>query len=156
MGYPMAGHLVRAGHDVTVYNRTVATADRWVRDHGGRSATTPAAAAEGAEFVFFCVGADDDVREVLLGRDGAVAALDTGAVVVDHTTASASLAEPRFNLADDPYYTDGLRLFAELTGTTTVPIEDVEFLDWQRSLDPVATSRDDAQNPAKETSNGEN
>jgi hypothetical protein len=69
---------------------------------------------------------------------------------------SASLAEPRFNLADDPYYTDGLRLFAELTGTTTAPIEDVKFLDWQRSLDPVATSRDDAQNPATETSNGEN
>jgi 3-hydroxyisobutyrate dehydrogenase-like beta-hydroxyacid dehydrogenase len=92
MGFPMAGHLLTAGHDVTVFNRTTATAERWVAEHGGQAAATPAAAAAGAEVVFVCVGADDDVREVLLGPDGALAALEAGAVVVDHTTASASLA----------------------------------------------------------------
>lgn len=93
MGYPMAGHLVDAGHDVAVYNRTAATAERWGDRYGGTVAATPAAAAVGAAMVFVCVGADDDVREVLLGPDGALAALEAGAVVVDHTTASAALAE---------------------------------------------------------------
>jgi len=92
MGYPMAGHLARAGHRVTVYNRTAAKAERWVAAHGGRRAPTPAAAAEGARFVFACVGNDDDVRQVTLGPDGALAAMAAGGVLVDHTTASARLA----------------------------------------------------------------
>lgn len=92
MGFPMAGHLAAAGHDVTVFNRTTEKADRWVDRHGGRRATTPRDAADGAEFVFTCVGADDDVRAVVLGADGALAAMTPGATLVDHTTASASLA----------------------------------------------------------------
>ncbi len=92
MGYPMAGHLVTHGHEVAVYNRTQAKAEAWANEHGGTVAETPAAAAAGAEFVFVCVGADDDVREVLFGPDGALGALAPGAVVVDHTTASATLA----------------------------------------------------------------
>jgi 3-hydroxyisobutyrate dehydrogenase-like beta-hydroxyacid dehydrogenase len=92
MGFPMAGHLAKAGHDVTVYNRTRAKAESWVAKHGGRCADTPAAAAEGAEFVFSCVGDDPDVREVTLGADGAFRSTAKGAVHVDHTTASAGLA----------------------------------------------------------------
>ena len=92
MGYPMAGHLQRAGHSVTVYNRTTATAEAWVADYGGSFAPTPARAAAGAELVGICVGNDDDVRSVLLGGDGVFAALEPGAIVVDHTTASAELA----------------------------------------------------------------
>jgi 3-hydroxyisobutyrate dehydrogenase len=92
MGYPMAGHLARAGHDVTVYNRTAEKAKRWVGEHGGRSAGTPAAAADGAEMVFMCVGNDDDVRQVALGGDGAFAGMAAGSVLVDHTTASATVA----------------------------------------------------------------
>jgi 3-hydroxyisobutyrate dehydrogenase-like beta-hydroxyacid dehydrogenase len=92
MGAPMAGHLVAAGHDVTVYNRTEATASAWVGAHGGRSAPTPRAAADGASAVFVCVGNDHDVRSVVLGPDGALAGMIPGAVLVDHTTASATLA----------------------------------------------------------------
>jgi 3-hydroxyisobutyrate dehydrogenase len=92
MGFPMAGHLAKAGHEVTVYNRTRAKAESWVVKHGGRLAETPAAAAEGAELVFSCVGDDPDVREVTLGANGALQAMGKGAVHIDHTTASAALA----------------------------------------------------------------
>ncbi len=92
MGYPMAGHLVAAGHDVVVFNRTRETADGWVEEHGGRLARSPAEASEGAEFVAVCVGDDDDVRSVVLGDSGALAGMASGAVLVDHTTASAGLA----------------------------------------------------------------
>ena len=92
MGYPMAGHLARAGHDVTVYNRTGATAQAWVARHGGRHAPTPAGAANGAEFVFACVGNDDDLRDVTFGRDGAFGAMSDAAIFVDHTTVSAAIA----------------------------------------------------------------
>ena len=92
MGYPMAGHLVAAGHTVTVYNRTTAKAERWVAEHGGEMATTPAAAAEGAEYVFLCVGDDPDVLTVTTGADGVLETMGEGAVLVDHTTASAVIA----------------------------------------------------------------
>jgi len=92
MGAPMARHLARAGHDVTVYNRTPAKAQAWVAQHGGRSAATPAAAARDAEFLFSCVGDDPDLREVTLGPDGAFGAMAKDAVHVDHTTASAGIA----------------------------------------------------------------
>lgn len=92
MGYPMAGHLAAAGHRVTVFNRTAAKAERWIREHGGSSASTPGEAASGAEFVFCCVGADDDVRAVTLGPRGALQGMAAGSVLVDHTTASAQLA----------------------------------------------------------------
>ncbi len=92
MGYPMAGHLQKAGHDVTVYNRTVAKADSWVAEYGGSQAETPREAAAGASIVFTIVGADDDVRAVVLGDDGALAGCSPGTVIVDHTTASAELA----------------------------------------------------------------
>ena len=92
MGYPMAGHLARAGHRVTVYNRTAARAVAWVAEYGGRSASTPREAAAGATIVFTCVGNDDDLRSVVLGENGAFAGLARGGVVVDHTTASAAVA----------------------------------------------------------------
>lgn len=92
MGYSMAGHLVAAGHSVTVYNRTTAKAERWVAEHGGAMATTPAAAAEGAEYVFLCVGDDPDVLAVTTGADGVLETMGEGAVLVDHTTASAVMA----------------------------------------------------------------
>ena len=92
MGYPMAGHLVRAGHRVTVYNRSPAKAAAWVAEYGGCHAPTPAQAAAGAAFVFCCVGNDDDLRAVTLGVDGAFAGMAPGAVFVDHTTASAAVA----------------------------------------------------------------
>ncbi|MEL6476870.1 MAG: NAD(P)-dependent oxidoreductase [Pseudomonadota bacterium] len=92
MGYPMAGHLAAKGHEVTVYNRTFAKAEKWVSEHGGQAAETPAAAAEGAEFVMACVGNDDDLRSVVLGETGAFAAMAAGTVFVDHTTASAEVA----------------------------------------------------------------
>jgi 3-hydroxyisobutyrate dehydrogenase len=92
MGYPMAGHLQKKGHAVAVYNRTAAKAEKWVAEFGGASAATPRAAAEGQEFVFACVGNDDDLRSVALGPDGALAGLAPGAVFVDHTTASAAVA----------------------------------------------------------------
>jgi 3-hydroxyisobutyrate dehydrogenase len=92
MGAPMAGHLARAGHAVTVYNRTAAKAQAWVRNYGGRAADTPQQAAAGAEFVFCCVGNDDDLRAVTLGKAGAFAGMADGAIFVDHTTASAAVA----------------------------------------------------------------
>jgi 3-hydroxyisobutyrate dehydrogenase len=92
MGGPMAGHLAAKGHDVTVYNRTPEKAEAWVRRNGGRSAPTPAAAAEGADAVFSCVGADADLAEVTLGAHGAFAAMREGALFVDHTTVSAEIA----------------------------------------------------------------
>ncbi len=92
MGFPMAGHLLAAGHDVRVFNRTSSTAERWVAEHGGRAGATPADAAAGADLVFVCVGADDDVRSVVYGDEGALRALAPGAIIVDHTTASATLA----------------------------------------------------------------
>ena len=93
MGYPMAGHLrAKGGHDVTVYNRTAAKAEKWVAQHGGKSAPTPKQAAEGQDFVMACVGNDNDLREVMLGKDGIFAGAQKGAVVVDHTTASAAIA----------------------------------------------------------------
>jgi 3-hydroxyisobutyrate dehydrogenase len=93
MGYPMAGHLKnKGGHDVTVYNRTAEKAAKWVGEHGGASAATPGEAAADKDFVFCCVGNDDDLRAVTLGRDGAFAAMKTGAVFIDNTTASAEVA----------------------------------------------------------------
>ncbi|MEO8566141.1 MAG: NAD(P)-binding domain-containing protein, partial [Betaproteobacteria bacterium] len=92
MGFPMAGHLARAGHTVVVYNRTPAKAAQWVEKYGGTSAPTPAAAAADAALVMMCVGNDADVRTVALGADGAVGAMKSGSVLVDHTTASAIVA----------------------------------------------------------------
>jgi 3-hydroxyisobutyrate dehydrogenase len=93
MGYPMAAHLKhKGGHDVTVYNRTVAKAEKWVAEHGGKLAKTPREAAEGKDFVFSCVGNDDDLREVTVGGDGAFKAMKKGAVFIDNTTASAEVA----------------------------------------------------------------
>ncbi len=92
MGFPMAGHLAAAGHRVTVYNRTMAKAEAWVAKHGNRRAPTPAEAARGAEIVFACVGNDDDVRAIVHGDAGALAGMAPGAILVDHTTASAALA----------------------------------------------------------------
>ncbi|MEQ9689470.1 MAG: NAD(P)-dependent oxidoreductase [Bauldia litoralis] len=93
MGYPMAGHLkARGGHDVTVFNRTAERADKWVAEHGGSAAPTPRQAAEGADFVFVCVGNDDDLRSVTLGDDGAFAGMKDGAILIDNTTASAMVA----------------------------------------------------------------
>ena len=92
MVYPMAGHLVKAGHEVTVFNRTDAKAEAWAKEHGGKTAATPAEAAAGAEFVFACVGNDVDLRSVTTGEDGAFRAMEKGAVFTDHTTASAGVA----------------------------------------------------------------
>jgi 3-hydroxyisobutyrate dehydrogenase len=92
MGSPMAAHLARAGHRVTVYNRTSAKAQRWTDEHGGAHAATPALAAAAAEIVLTCVGNDNDVRAVVLGPDGALAAMRPGTILVDHTTASAEIA----------------------------------------------------------------
>ncbi|MFN4231119.1 NAD(P)-dependent oxidoreductase [Parvibaculum sp.] len=92
MGFPMAGHLKKAGHEVTVYNRTGAKAEAWVKSHGGAAAATPREAAAGAEFVFACVGNDDDLREVTVGGHGAFHGMREGAIFVDHTTASAAVA----------------------------------------------------------------
>jgi 3-hydroxyisobutyrate dehydrogenase len=93
MGYPMAGHLKnKGGHEVTVYNRSAAKADKWVAQFGGKKAATPKQAAEGQDFVMMCVGNDNDVREVALGANGAFAGVKKGAVFVDHTTASAEVA----------------------------------------------------------------
>jgi 3-hydroxyisobutyrate dehydrogenase-like beta-hydroxyacid dehydrogenase len=96
MGYPMAGHLARAGHDVTVYNRSGAKAATWVETYGGKTAATPAAAAKGAEIVMMCVGNDHDVRAVAAGHEGALSGMTAGAILVDHTTASAEVAREVF------------------------------------------------------------
>ena len=99
MGYPMAGHLAAAGHKVTVYNRTPAKSAEWVKTHGGASAATPAAASAGADIVFACVGNDDDLRSITIGADGAFAGMKSGAIFVDHTTASAEVARELFKAA---------------------------------------------------------
>jgi 3-hydroxyisobutyrate dehydrogenase len=93
MGYPMARHLSAKGHDLTVFNRTAAKAERWVAENGGRAAATPREAAADQDFVFACVGNDDDLRQVMLGSDGAFEALKSDAIVVDNTTASAEVAQ---------------------------------------------------------------
>ena len=100
MGYPMAGHLAGAGHELTVFNRTPAKAKAWVDQHGGTAADTPAEAAEGAEFVFACVGNDDDLRSVTIGDGGAFALMAEDAVFVDHTTTSAIVARELAAIAD--------------------------------------------------------
>jgi len=92
MGFPMAGHLKKGGHELTVYNRTAAKAQKWVETHGGKTAATPAEAAKGADIVFSCVGNDDDLRSIVLGEQGAFAGMSKGAIFVDHTTASANVA----------------------------------------------------------------
>ena len=91
MGYPMAGHLQKAGHEVTVYNRTTAKAEKWVAEYGGAMGATPAEAAADQDFVMACVGNDDDLREVCTGDGGALAAMKDGAIFVDHTTVSAKV-----------------------------------------------------------------
>ncbi|MDG1996495.1 MAG: NAD(P)-dependent oxidoreductase, partial [Emcibacteraceae bacterium] len=101
MGYPMAGHLQNAGHDVCVYNRTIAKAEKWAAEYDGRCAPTPAKAATGAQIVFICVGNDDDVRSVALGDEGALSGMESGAMLVDHTTTSATLAREIGNICDD-------------------------------------------------------
>jgi 3-hydroxyisobutyrate dehydrogenase len=92
MGYPMAGHLKKKGHEVTVYNRTAAKAEKWVAEFGGSSAPSPMAAAKGQEIVFACVGNDDDLRTITTGADGAFQSMAESAIFVDHTTASAEIA----------------------------------------------------------------
>ena len=101
MGYPMAGYISKAGHDVTVYNRTSAKADKWVGTYKGKAASTPAEAAKDADFVFTCVGNDNDLREVTTGSDGAFQNVKKGAVFIDNTTASAQVARELFNIATD-------------------------------------------------------
>lgn len=99
MGLPMAGHLAAAGHEVTVYNRTFSKAEAWVGEFGGKAARTPREAAQGADVVFCCVGNDDDLRSVVLGEDGALAGMQSGAIFVDHTTASAEVARELYQQA---------------------------------------------------------
>jgi len=100
MGYPMAGHLKnKGGHEVTVYNRTAAKAEQWVKQYGGKSAATPKAASQGQDLVMCCVGNDNDLREVTLGKDGAFQAMGKGTIFVDHTTASAEIARELFDAA---------------------------------------------------------
>lgn len=99
MGYPMAGHLAAAGHDVTVYNRTTTKAQAWAEEHGGGFAPTPAAAAQGADFVMSCVGNDDDLRSVCVGEDGAFSTMHAGAIFVDHTTVSAAVTRELYAVA---------------------------------------------------------
>ncbi|MFN9478924.1 MAG: NAD(P)-binding domain-containing protein, partial [Betaproteobacteria bacterium] len=117
MGYPMAAHLARAGHHVTVYNRTAKKAERWAEEYGGRTAATPREAATGAQIVFACVGNDDDLRSVTLGADGAFAAMAADSIFVDHTTASAAVTrevsvearmeETEAETFDDAFRADG-------------------------------------------------
>jgi 3-hydroxyisobutyrate dehydrogenase-like beta-hydroxyacid dehydrogenase len=99
MGYPMAGHLAARGYDMTVYNRTPEKTTRWAGDHKGATAATPAGAAAGADFVFTCVGNDDDLRSVVLGEAGALAGMKPGAALIDHTTTSAIVARELYDEA---------------------------------------------------------
>ena len=96
MGYPMAGHLAANGYDVCVYNRTASKAEQWVAQHNGQMAQTPSEAADGADFIFCCVGNDDDLRSVTTGENGAFHSIKPGAVFIDHTTASANVARELF------------------------------------------------------------
>ena len=101
MGYPMAGHLkTRGGHDVVVFNRTKSKADKWAQEFGGKAAATPAEAAKGAEYIFCCVGNDDDLREVTIGEDGAFSTIAEGSIFIDNTTASANVARELAAIAD--------------------------------------------------------
>ena len=102
MGYPMAGHLLKkGGHDVTVYNRTAAKAQQWVKEYGGKSAPTPREAAKDCDFVMMCVGNDDDLRAVVYGDNGVLAGMKKGAILVDHTTASATVAREIYQKTKD-------------------------------------------------------
>ena len=101
MGYPMAGHLQNAGHSVCVYNRTAAKAQKWQAEFGGTTAQTPKEASQGCDIVFCCVGNDDDVRQVALGEQGILAGMNSGSILVDHTTASAELARELANIANE-------------------------------------------------------
>jgi len=102
MGYPMAGHLLKkGGHDVTVYNRTAAKAQQWAKEYGGKHALTPREAAKDCDFVMMCVGNDDDVRSVVYGDNGVLAGMKKGGILVDHTTASATVAREVFQKAKD-------------------------------------------------------
>ncbi|WP_119303315.1 NAD(P)-dependent oxidoreductase [Dongia deserti] len=101
MGFPMAGHLRKGGHDVTVYNRTAAKAQKWAETHGGRAAATPAEAAKGADIIFSCVGNDDDLRSIALSEEGVFAGMTKGALYVDHTTASANVARELGQIAKE-------------------------------------------------------
>ena len=110
MGYPMAGHLKKAGHQVTIYNRTASKAEQWVQEYGGMKASTPADAAKEADFVMACVGNDDDLREITCGTNGAFSGMSQGSVFIDHTTVSAKVtrelsenaAEQGFPFLDAP------------------------------------------------------
>jgi len=110
MGYPMAGHLKKAGHQVTIYNRTASKAEQWVQEYGGMKASTPADAAKEADFVMACVGDDDDLREITCGTNGAFSGMSQGSVFIDHTTVSAKVtrelsenaAEQGFSFLDAP------------------------------------------------------
>ena len=113
MGYPMAGFLARAGHEVTVYNRTTVNAERWVKEYGGKLALTPGEASKDAAFVFACLGNDDDLRSVTIGDGGAFSGMSSGAVFVDHTTASAKIAR---ELADAANQQDCAFLDAPVSG----------------------------------------
>ena len=101
MGYPMAGFLAKSGPDVVVFNRTASTAERWTLEYGGSSAATPEVAAKDADIVFSCVGKDDDVREVILGENGVLAGIGPGSIIVDHTTASATIAREIYAIAKE-------------------------------------------------------
>ena len=101
MGFPMAGHLAKAGHTVTVYNRSSDKSKKWISNYSGKIAKTPADAAEGADFVMCCVGNDDDLREVTIGLNGAFSKINKGSIFVDHTTVSALVTKELFNLAND-------------------------------------------------------
>ena len=101
MGFPMAGYISKAGHDVTVYNRTAAKANKWVETYKGKTAATPAEAAKDADFVFSCVGNDNDLKEVTIGSEGAFQNVKKGAVFIDNTTASAQVARELFNIATE-------------------------------------------------------
>ncbi|MCZ6487204.1 MAG: NAD(P)-dependent oxidoreductase, partial [Gammaproteobacteria bacterium] len=103
MGYPMAGHLANAGYSTRVYNRTTAKAEQWCKDYHGSWAATPREAAEDADFVFICVGNDDDLRSVVYGEDGVLAGITDGAILVDHTTASANVAREISNQSQVPF-----------------------------------------------------
>ena len=101
MGFPMAGYISKAGHDVTVYNRTAAKAEKWAQTYKGKTASTPAEAAKDADFVFTCVGNDNDLKEVTTGSEGAFQNVKKGAVFIDNTTASAKVARELFNIATE-------------------------------------------------------
>ena len=140
MGYPMAGHLAAGGHEVTVYNRTTAKAEAWVKQHGGALAKAPREAVEGAEIAFSCVGNDDDLRGVVLGDNGIFAGLASGSIYVDNTTASATVARELHGIGKeqgidviDGFLSEvnvtsptGLRQVGHLSGTRP----DLAFVTW--------------------------